>query len=75
MARNNRPTGVFKRQPEINPLLKKRYAALSKADLCDVTFDILKEFYPEWDGTKIMEEIESRHKILLGYRNHEAKQS
>jgi hypothetical protein len=64
-----RPTGVFKRSPEMESKLRQRYTKLSKADWSDLYFDLFRQINGE-DQTDetIMQDAEKRLDILKIYR-------
>jgi hypothetical protein len=66
----NRPTGVFKRAPEMTNNLRSRYARISKADWSDLYFDAVRQLYGEtMTDEEIMQDAEKRLEILKNYRS------
>lgn len=65
-------TGRTQSLPEIDEALQGRYAKISKANWCDVFFDLYRESYGEHaDDTEIMADAERRLEILERYRDAE----
>jgi len=64
-----RPTGVFKRSPEMDDELQGRFAKISKADWADIYFDLCRQaFGEEMTDEEIMQDAEKRLGILKNYR-------
>jgi hypothetical protein len=64
-----RPTGVFKRSPEIAPELRGRYAKISKSDWADLYTDLYRQTFGENESDEaIMQDAEKRLSILKNYR-------
>ena len=64
-----RPTGVFKRLPEIAREFHRRYAKISKADWADLYFDLFRQVNGESEADEaIMQDAEKRLDILKLHR-------
>jgi hypothetical protein len=64
-----RPTGIFKRSPEMPHKLHRRFAKISKADWADLYFDLFRQINGEETADEaIMQDAEKRLNILKKYR-------
>ena len=76
--KSNRPTGVSKRPPEFQftgdkRAAQKQFAAISKADWCDLYFDLYRQCFGEQEeGDVILADARFRLDVLIGYRRKEA---
>lgn len=65
-----RPTGIIKRQPEMDHTFLERYSRISKADWADLYFDLYRQLNGEQETDKaIMHDVERRLIILKSYRH------
>jgi hypothetical protein len=66
-----RPTGIRKRQPELSPEVRGRYARISKADWADLYADLYRQVFGESETDEaVLQDAEKRLGILKTYRGN-----